>query len=143
MAKVSTSKELKASPEKVWAIIADPSRFAEWNTLHTRWKDEPPAELSLGAQMTEVLTIMGMANTITFTTDEYDAPHSLTISGEGMAGAVVSMTLAVEPNGQGSVAKLDAEFKSQMMVGAIGKAIERASAKELNASLDKLTGLVS
>jgi hypothetical protein len=53
------------------------------------------------------------------------------------------MTLAVEPNGQGSVAKLDAEFKSQMMVGAIGKAIERASAKELNASLDKLTGLVS
>jgi len=38
---------------------------------------------------------------------------------------------------------IDAEFISQMMVGAIGGAIERASKKELEASLNNLAGLVS
>ena len=37
--------------------------------------------------MAEVLTIMGMANTITFTVDEYDPPRVATICGTGMAGA--------------------------------------------------------
>jgi carbon monoxide dehydrogenase subunit G len=144
MAKTTTSKDIDATPDKVWAIIADPSRYAEWNTLHTSWKGDPPTQLSEGAQMTEVLTIMGMANTITFTTDAYDAPHSLTISGEGMAGAKVALTLSVQPHGDASsVCTLDAEFISAMMVGAIGKAIERASKKELDASLDKLAALVS
>lgn len=143
MAKTTASKDIAASPEKVWAVISNPSRNEEWNTMHTKWKDEPPTELSKGAQFTEVLSIMGMANTITFTTDAYDAPNSLTFSGEGMAGAKVSMTLSVEPHGEGSRATLDAEFISQMMVGAIGKAIERSSQKELDASLDKLANLVS
>ena len=35
-----------------------------------------------------------------------------------------------------------ADFVSQMMVGAIGKAIERAAKKELDASLDKLAAIV-
>ena len=89
--------------------------------------------------MSEVLTIMGMANTITFTVDEFDAPRITKFSGTGMAGAKISFTLTVEPDGDdASVATVDAEFISQMMVGAIGGAIERASTKELNESLDKL-----
>jgi carbon monoxide dehydrogenase subunit G len=98
MAKTTASKEIAADPEKVWAVIANPKRFEEWNTLHTKWKDESPTELFEGAQFTEVLSIMGMANTITFTTDAYDPPRSLTISGAGMAGAKVSLTLSVVPS---------------------------------------------
>lgn len=143
MAKTTASKEFAVTPEKVWAVISNPRRNEEWNTMHTKWKDEPPIELSQGAQFTEVLSIMGMANTITFTTDAYDAPNSLTFSGEGMAGAKVSMTLSVKPSDEGSLATLDAEFTSQMMVGAIGKAIERSSKKELDASLEKLAALVN
>lgn len=142
MAKTTASKHIAAPQEKVWAILANPTRFGEWNTLHTRWKDEPPTELATGTQFTEILTIMGMANTITFTTVSYDAPNTLTISGRGMAGAEVSLTLAVAPDGEGSVASLDAEFVSQMMVGAIGAAIERASKKELDSSLVNLVALV-
>jgi carbon monoxide dehydrogenase subunit G len=142
MAKTTASKEIAATPDEVWAVISDPRRNEDWNTMHTSWKDEPPTGLTQGAQFTEVLTIMGMANTITFTTDAYDAPTSLTISGVGMAGAKVSMTLSVEPSGKGSLTTLDSEFVSQMMVGAIGKAIERASKQELAASLDKLSALV-
>lgn len=144
MAKVNVSKEIAASQDKLWAAISDPSRFEEWLTLHTKWKAAPPATLSQGASMSEVLTIMGMANTVDFTVDEYDAPNTTKFSGTGMAGAKITLTLTVEPNGDdASVATIDAEFISQMMVGAIGGAIERASTKEITASLDKLAALVA
>ncbi|MGV0811486.1 SRPBCC family protein [Mycolicibacterium boenickei] len=143
MAHTTASKEIAAPPEKVWAVLADPRRNEEWNTLHTRWKDQPPAEMAQGAQMTAVLTIMGMANTITQTVDKYDPPTSFTVSGNGMAGAKISLTATVEPKGDASLVSIEAEFISQMMVGAIGGAIERASKKELEASLDNLAGLVS
>ena len=48
---------------------------------------------------------------------------------------------SVQPRGDGSAATLDAEFTSQMMVGAIGAAIELASKTELDASLDTLAAL--
>ncbi len=144
MAKSNVSKVIAAPQDKLWAVISDPSRFEEWLTVHTKWKEAPPAELSKGATMSEVLTIMGMANTITFTVDDFDAPHTTKFSGTGMAGAKISFTLTVEPDGEdASVATVDAEFISQMMVGAIGGAIERASTKELNESLDKLATLVA
>ncbi|MFE5501313.1 SRPBCC family protein [Amycolatopsis japonica] len=143
MAKVNVSKELAASQDKVWAVIANPSRFEEWMTLHTKWKEEPPTELGKGSQITEVLTIMGMANTITWTVDAYDAPNSFTISGTGMAGAKLNFTLSVEAKGDSSIATVESEFVSQMMVGAIGGAIERNAAKELEASLTKLADLIA
>ncbi|WP_100461564.1 type II toxin-antitoxin system Rv0910 family toxin [Mycobacteroides abscessus] len=144
MASSNVTREFPASQDKVWAVISDPTRFEEWLTLHTKWKEAPPAQLSKGATMAEVLTIMGMANTINFTIDEYDAPNTTKFSGTGMAGAKITFTLTVEPKGDGaSIATLDAEFVSQMMVGAIGGAIERASTKELEASLDKLATLVA
>ncbi|QRY47673.1 SRPBCC family protein [Mycolicibacterium boenickei] len=143
MAKANVSKEIAASQDKVWATISDPSRFEEWLTVHTKWKEAPPSTLSQGATMSEVLTIMGMANTIEFTVEEYDAPESTKFSGTGMAGAKISFTLTVEAKGDdASTASVDAEFISQMMVGAIGGAIERATTKELAASLDKLATLV-
>jgi carbon monoxide dehydrogenase subunit G len=142
MAKANASVEIAASQDKVWAIISDPSRFEEWLSVHTKWKEAPPATLSKGSTMAEVLTIMGMANTINFTVEEYDAPNSTKFSGTGMAGAKISFTLNVEPKGaDASVASVDAEFISQMMVGAIGGAIERASTKELTESLEKLAAL--
>ncbi|WP_458691031.1 type II toxin-antitoxin system Rv0910 family toxin [Nocardia tengchongensis] len=143
MAKANVSKEFPVSQDKVWAVISDPRRFEEWLTVHTKWKSEPPAELSQGATMAEVLTIMGMANTIDFTVEEYDAPHTTKFSGTGMAGAKITFTLSVAPKGDdAAVTTIDAEFISQMMVGAIGGAIERATTKELDASLTKLTALL-
>lgn len=142
MAHVNVSKEIPASQDAVWKVISNPQRFEEWLTLHTKWKSEPPAELALGSTISEVVTIMGMANTIDWNVDAYDAPNTMTISGAGMAGAQITFTLSVAAAGDNAVATIDAEFISQMMVGAIGGAIERASVKELDESLDKLATLV-
>ncbi|MDN5745250.1 MAG: SRPBCC family protein [Nocardioidaceae bacterium] len=143
MATANVSKNINATQDEVWTVLSNPQRFEDWLTLHTKWKSEPPAELSKGSQICEVVTIMGMPNTIEWAVDEYDAPTSMTISGAGMAGAKVTFVLSVQADGDASVATIDAEFISQMMVGAIGGAVERASVKELDESLTQLAALVS
>jgi len=143
MAKVAVTKHVSAPQETVWATLADPTRFEDWLTLHERWKEQPPAAITLGSKLVEILSIMGMTNTITFTVDTFDAPNSVSMSGTGMAGATISLTLAVESADTGSEVTIEAEFISQMMVGAIGGAIERASTRELDASLEKFSTLVA
>lgn len=143
MANVTVSRSFTSPQQQVWDLISDPSRFEEWLTLHEKWTSEPPARLAAGSTMSEVLSIMNMPNTIDFTVTEYEAPDKTSFSGTGMAGAEITFTLRVEADGEsGSTAYIDAHFVSQMMVGAVGGAIERASRKELDASLDKLAGLV-
>jgi carbon monoxide dehydrogenase subunit G len=142
MAGTNVERVINAPFEKVWEIATDLKRWEEWNTLFTKWKGDVPDSMKQGTQMTAVLTIMGMANTITLTVDEYDPPKVVVMSGTGMAGAKVSLTLGVDAEGDTTQMKARADFESQMMVGAIGKAIERAAKKELDASLEKLAEIV-
>jgi carbon monoxide dehydrogenase subunit G len=143
MASVTATVEFPAPPEKVWATMSDPRRYDEWLTIHQDWRGELPEKLSVGTKLTEIVSVMGMANKIEWTVEVYEPPSRVTISGTGMAGVRVSFTLSVRPTESGSQARIDAEFSGQMVVGAIGAAVEKQSKKELDASLEKLAGLVS
>jgi uncharacterized protein YndB with AHSA1/START domain len=143
MASVSATVEFPAPPEKVWAAMSDPHRYEEWLTIHQGWRGEIPEELSVGTKLTEIVSVLGMANKIEWTVEVYRPPESVRISGTGMAGVQVSFTLSVEPTESGSRAAIEAEFTGQMVVGPIGTAVEKQSKKELDASLSKLAGLVA
>jgi carbon monoxide dehydrogenase subunit G len=144
MAHVDVSHEIAATQEDTWKVFSDLTTFEKWLTIHDKWDGEPPTELSVGSTFSEQATIMGMSNKIDWVVEEYDTPSSLKISGKGLAGAQITFTLSVEPNGDGkSTASIVADFTGQMVVGAIGAAIERASEKECKASLEKLAELVS
>ncbi|GAA1974701.1 type II toxin-antitoxin system Rv0910 family toxin [Amycolatopsis minnesotensis] len=143
MTKVNVTVALPSTPEKTWATVSDLSRFEEWLTIHQKWSGEVPAEVGLGSKITEVVSVMGMANKIEWTVDEYDAPNSLKISGTGMAGVKVAFTLSVKPVGEGSEAEIDAEFTGQMIVGPIGAAVGKSTKGELEKSVAKLAELVA
>jgi uncharacterized protein YndB with AHSA1/START domain len=142
MGQLIATREFTASAEDVWALASDPNNFEKWLTLHQKWKDDVPATLEKGAQMTEVISMMGMPNTITWNVDEYDAPNTLSISGTGMAGVKVAISLSVTPTAAGSRFDLSSSFEGQMIVGALGKAIEKQGAAELETSLDNFTALL-
>ncbi|WP_158887842.1 type II toxin-antitoxin system Rv0910 family toxin [Amycolatopsis anabasis] len=142
MGQISASVELPASPEKVWAEFSNPNNFEKWLTIHTKWSGEVPSEFAVGSKVTEVVTLMGMANKIEWTVDKYDAPNSLSISGTGMAGVKVKFDLSVQPSDAGSTATIDAEFTGQMIVGALGKAVEKDGKKNLDQSLAKFAELL-
>jgi uncharacterized protein YndB with AHSA1/START domain len=142
MAKVDVTKDIAAPADKVWALLANPSSYPDWLTIHDGWRGDVPTAVSQGSTFTEMCTVMGMTNKIDWTVSEYAAPSLLKISGTGLAGAKISFTMTVAADGAESKANIDAEFEGQMVVGAIGKAIERSARKEVEASLDKLATLV-
>ena len=143
MGKVSTTVGIPAAPEQVWSTIADPGSYEQWLTIHTKWKGDVPETFSHGAKADEVVTMLGMANTISWTVEEFDAPSRLTISGTGMAGVRSTFTMSVASDGNGgSTAEIAAEFEGQMVVGALGKAVEKDAQDNLERSLANLSQLV-
>ncbi|MEU1550655.1 SRPBCC family protein [Nocardia sp. NPDC005745] len=144
MPEITTSRDIDTSQDKVWATISDPSRFQDWNTLHTRWADGPPTTLAAGVRMTEVVTIKGIVDTIDFVTDDYQPPRLISLSGSGSTGSSVKLHFTVEPRGiDGCTVTLHISFNSSMLFGPMGKLIGRAFGKQLDASLAKLSAIVS
>jgi carbon monoxide dehydrogenase subunit G len=139
---IEKTVEFAAEPEKVWAVVSDLNRFGEWLSMHKSWKSDVPAEIHQGTQVTAIVSLLNMPNTITWTVDEFDAPSAVRMSGTGMAGVKVGIGLAIAPAAGGSSVSITADFEGQMIVGAIGAAVEKAGATELDASLAKLGELV-
>ncbi|SFB58296.1 Polyketide cyclase / dehydrase and lipid transport [Amycolatopsis marina] len=143
MGQINASVDLPAPPEKVWEVFSNPNNFEKWLTIHTKWKGEVPAEFSEGSKITEVVTMMGMPNTIEWTVDSYQPPTALSISGTGMAGVKVKFELSVREAPDGSTAVIDAEFTGSMIVGALGKAVEKDGKKNLDRSMENLKELLA
>ncbi|MCX6399353.1 MAG: SRPBCC family protein [Propionibacteriales bacterium] len=142
MGQISAIREYDATQDAVWDIVSDAHSFEKWMTLHQTWKGEVPENLSQGAQLTEVISMMGMPNTITWTVDVFDAPSRLVISGTGMAGVKTEIGFTVSANGAGSTVEMSAAFEGSMIVGALGKAIEKQGAQEVEGSLNNIEGLL-
>ena len=141
MAESHATVQLPVDQAQAWALLSDLSRFDEWMTIHDKWSSELPETVGVGTKFTEQLTVMGMTNKIEWTVEEYDAPSAMKISGTGLAGAQISFTLSVAADGDKSTVAIDATFTGQMMVGAIGQAVEKNATAELEASLAKLAEL--
>ncbi|MGN6605746.1 MAG: type II toxin-antitoxin system Rv0910 family toxin [Jatrophihabitans sp.] len=142
MGTIEKTVEYGAAPEKVWSVVSDLNRFGEWLSMHKSWKGEVPSEITTGTQATAIVSLLNMPNTITWTVGEFAPPHRVEMSGTGMAGVKVSIGLDVEADGDGSKVTITAQFEGQMIVGAIGAAVEKAGRAELDQSLAKLGELV-
>jgi carbon monoxide dehydrogenase subunit G len=144
MGKVNAEVAIRATPDAVWDVICDPHTYQQWLTIHTKWEGEVPERFHQGATADEVVTMLGMANTISWTVQEFEAPSKLTISGTGMAGVKTTFSLGVSSDGNGgATATIDAEFEGQLVVGALGKAVEKDAQANLDASMAKLTELLA
>lgn len=138
MGNVSTSKPLTVPAAAVWQTITDPNTWDSWLTIHAGWLADPPAVLTPGAQLVQKVVMLGMANKIEWVVDTFEPETKLTISGKGMAGVKSQFSFNVAPDGDGCVVTIDAEFTGSLIVGALGKAVEKDAIGNLDTSLEKL-----
>jgi hypothetical protein len=145
MASVSVTQVLPVDVGAAFARLSDLAGYESWLTIHQGWKSELPTpdDIKVGTQITEVVSVMGMANKIEWTVTEANPPSSMTIEGTGMAGVKVRFSMSVAPADAGSAATIDAEFTGAMIVGPIGAAVAKNTQAELEASLAKLAELVA
>ena len=142
MGQIAASQDFSVSPEKVWETVTDLNTFESWLSLHQKWKSELPASIAVGTKVTEVVSMMGMPNTITWNVDTLEEPKALSMSGEGMAGVKITIAFTLTPNGEGTTLEMSTDFQGQMIVGALGKAIEKQGAVEVENSLAKLAEIL-
>jgi carbon monoxide dehydrogenase subunit G len=137
--------KVPATPERVWDSFADLNRLPEWLTLHVKFKSAVPTadEYRVGLQVSQVLSVLGMPNTVEWTVEEYTPLRSVTLAGTGMAGVKVKFVFAVSVRDGWTYGSLHAEFTGQILVGPIGKAVEKEVDKHLRESLGKLADLLA
>jgi uncharacterized protein YndB with AHSA1/START domain len=144
MGHIEAERVLPAPVDAVWAMIADPSTWADWFTIHEKWLSEVPATLTPGAHLSAKIVMLGMANKIEWTVDSIDAPRQLSMSGTGMAGVKCAFTFSIEPAGDSAARfTLSGDFEGALIKGAVGKAVSKDGAKQLDKTLARLTELAS
>lgn len=143
MGHIEASRDLTAAPEELWAIISNPQTWDKWFTVHDKWLDEPPAELTPGARLTAKIVMLSMANKIEWTVREVDAPTSLTLGGTGMAGVKADFTFVIQAHAGGSRFTVSGDFEGALVKGALAKAVEKDGMRQLDKTLAQLDQLAS
>jgi carbon monoxide dehydrogenase subunit G len=143
MGHIEATRELSATPEALWATVANPNTWGEWFTVHDKWMEEPPATLAAGAKLSAKIVMLGMANKIDWTIESVEAPTSLVLTGTGMAGVKATFEFTITPEGAGSKFTVTGDFEGALVKGALAKAVEKDGVKQLDKSLDQLDALAS
>ena len=144
MGHIESERELPAPVDAVWAMIGDPSTWADWFTLHEKWLSDVPATLTPGTQLSAKIVMLGMANKIDWTVNGIEAPRQLSMSGTGMAGVTCSFTFNLEPAGDAaSRFTVSGDFDGALIKGALGKAVEKDGARQLDKTVAQLIDLLA
>jgi carbon monoxide dehydrogenase subunit G len=142
MPEVTQSVEIPASPEKVWEVATDLSRYGEWNTSHTGFPEGTPTT-ETGATFTEKITIMGMPGEAKWTIAEAVAPERTVWSGAGPMGITLGTRLELAANGDGTTVSISVSFDGGPLAGPMGATVAASAEKGAAESLEKLKGLVA
>ncbi|QRY61943.1 SRPBCC family protein [Gordonia sp. PDNC005] len=143
MGHIETTTTLSSAPDAVWRVISDPSTWDSWFTIHERWMEEPPAELTEGAHLTAKIVMLGMANKIEWTVGELVGPTKMVLRGTGMAGVKTEFVFTLAPAEGGSALTVTGDFEGALLKGALSKAVEKDARSQIAKTFEKLDALAS
>lgn len=144
MTKVNATASVPATPARTWAVASDLSRFDEWMTLHDGWRGALPDVIAEGTALTSVVSVMGLRNRINWRVESYAPPSALSISGRGVGGIRVALTLSIRATGEStSEVSIAAEVTGKPVFGPLGMAIGRAVRADVRRSVATLATLVT
>jgi uncharacterized protein YndB with AHSA1/START domain len=101
MSTVHVQITIGAAPQVVWDTIMDPTRLGEWVTIHRSVTVKSDDAVSEGAQMDQVLHVMGVSFKVHWTLESVRAPRRAEWEGRGpaMSRAVIRYGLTANADG--------------------------------------------
>ncbi|WP_433623548.1 type II toxin-antitoxin system Rv0910 family toxin [Nocardia sp. CA-120079] len=143
MRTVQTSASYQASPDEVWKVIGDPSRWGEWLVIHKSWKSAVPAQLTSGDTATASANVMNMPVTIDWTFENVDAPRSIAMGGTTRAGVKLALAISLRDEAATTTVDVTASIEGGMIDGPMGGVFKNSVVGALDKSLKKVQGLVA
>ena len=144
--KVQRDITIEAPPEKVWDVLMDPKRLADWVSIHQKLKDHPGAPLEQGDELTQCLRLMHKNFDVKWKVKQADEPHKAVWQGSGPMRSKAEVVYELKSDGDGGTSfHYENEFKAPM--GPFGaffadKAFQRTSEREADKTLDNLKALL-
>lgn len=145
MTRVHCAIDIDALPARVWEIVMDPRRLADWVTIHRRLGDVP-SRLKRGSTFEQTLNLRGAPLHVAWTVVDIDAPRRAVWEGQGPAHSRASIVYELRPQGEsGTHFDYTNEFKPPG--GPLGAVAGRVlmgglSQREAQRSLERLKQLV-
>jgi carbon monoxide dehydrogenase subunit G len=142
--KVERTVELAAPPERVYELVMDPSRLDDWVTIHSGLEGDPPARLERGSKLTQWLRLAGRRFKVRWTVVENEPRARVVWEGWGPVTTHARVEYRFSPNGEGTRFSYVNEY---VLPGGpfgrlAGRTLARVTAKELDATLQRLKSLV-
>src|SRR4051794_27356247 len=139
MSEVVTSIDIAAPPEQVWDVVMDPSRFADWVTIHRKLVSHSED------RMEQVLCIHRVNFHVKWELAASDRPRHAEWKGRGPARSKAETEYTLTAADGGPPFESRNEFKAR--VGPPGGGATRALGggvpeREANASFQKLKALI-
>ena len=143
MTKVTVEADAKADPQRVWEVVATPSRVQEWNTMHEGFTGEVPATLSEGDTYKQKVKLMGMPAEMAWRVTTAAAPGRLEQAGDGPMGVKAKNIFVIEPtDAGGSHITYEMEFVGPALKGPMAGMLEKQAGAAGKQALEKLIALV-
>ena len=142
--KVERSTDIGASPERVYEVVMDPRCLEQWVTIHHHLEEAPEGELKEGSELTQCLKLAGQKIKVRWRVVEDDCPRRVVWEGRGPMRSKARVVYGFEPNGGGTRFSYTNEY--ELPGGALGRlagrSVSKVTAKETDATLERLKQLV-
>lgn len=100
MTVVHSAVDIAVSPERVWEVVMDPRRLADWVTIH-RMLGPVPDRLTRGSTFEQTLNLRGAPLHVVWTIVDMTPPRRAVWEGRGPAHSRASIIYELAANGRG------------------------------------------
>ncbi len=151
--RIERTVELKAPPQRIYEVVMNPARLAEWVTIHHSLDGAPDGQLQEGSELGQSLKLAGQRLPVRWRVVQNDPCRRVVWEGHGPVRSrarVVYGFEPLEPSGDGPGGSEGTRFsyvnEYELPGGALGRlagrSVARLAGKEADRSLERLRRLV-
>lgn len=120
---VRASVEVDATPEEVWAVVADPRNLPRWSKFVASVDGVPDGGLEKGSEYTTVMRFTALRARVLSTVVEWDPPMHSTVRLSGLLHATVKTEIGPLPGGR---SRMEHEVEYRFRGGRLGQLAARS-----------------
>jgi carbon monoxide dehydrogenase subunit G len=143
--RVERSTEIDTAPERVYEVVMDPRRLADWVSIHESLIEAPGGELKEGSELVQCLKLAGRKFNVHWKVVEDNCPKRVVWQGQGPVHSHAKVIYGLEPNGDGGT-RFSYTNEYDLPGGPLGKLAGRTVAgvarREADKSLERLKKLL-